>query len=322
MKALILERYGPPTQVLSLQDLDMPVPGAQDVLVRVRAAGVDPGVWHLVRGEAYVGRLVLGLPRPRRQVVGQDVAGIVEKVGSDVVRFSPGDEVFAQADGAFAEYVCVREDLLEHKPARLTFQEAAAVPLSANTALLALRDVGGLRAGQSLLIIGASGGVGTFAVQIAATYGAHVTAVCGPNATDLVRSLGAEHVIDYTTQDCPRSVRRYDLILDLAGTHPVPTLRNALTRDGTLVLCSGNGGRWFGPVGRIVVARLMSPFVTQRLRTVLAQPSGQNLATLKKLIDSGRLTPVIDRTYPLADAAEAIRHVEEGHPRGKVVITV
>ena len=254
--------------------------------------------------------------------MGQDVAGIVETVGSDVVRFSPGDEVFAQADGAFAEYVCVREELLEHKPTRLTFQEAAAVPLSANTALLALRDVAALRTGQEVLVIGASGGVGTFAVQIAATYGAHVTAVCGPNATDLVRSLGADHVIDYTTEDCTRGVRRYDLILDLASSHPVSSLRKALTRDGTLVLCSGNGGRWFGPMGRIIAAHLMSPFVPQHLRTLLAQPSGQNLVTLRKLIDSGRLTPVIDRTYPLADAAEAIRHVEMGHPRGKVVITM
>jgi NADPH:quinone reductase-like Zn-dependent oxidoreductase len=322
MRAIVLDRYGPPTQVLSLQDVDRPVPGSQEVLVRVRAAGVDPGVWHLVRGEAYVGRLVLGLRRPRRQVVGQDVAGIVEKVGSDVVRFSPGDEVFAQADGAFAEYVCVREDLLELKPAGLTFQEAAAVPLSANTALLALRDVGGLRAGQAVLVNGASGGVGAFAVQIAATYGAHVTAVCGPGAADLVRVLGADHVVDYTTEDFTRSGRRYDVILDLAGSHSVSRLRKALTSDGTLVLCSGNGGRWFGPMGRIVVARLMSPFVRQRLRTVLARPSGQNLATLKQLIDSGRLTPVIDRTFPLAQAADAIRHVEEGHPRGKVVITV
>jgi NADPH:quinone reductase-like Zn-dependent oxidoreductase len=322
MKALILDRYGPPTQVLSLQDIDRPMPDSKDVLVRVRAAGVDPGVWHLVRGEAYVGRLVLGLRRPRRQVVGQDVAGIVESVGSDVVRFVPGDEVFAQADGAFAEYVCVREDLLEHKPTGLTFHEAAAVPLSANTALLALLEVGDLRAGQSLLVNGASGGVGTFAVQIAAMYGAHVTAVCGPDATNMVRSLGAEHVIDHTTEDCTSSIGRYDLILDLAGNHTVSSLRRALTRDGTLVLCSGNGGRWFGPVGRILVARLMSPFVTQRLRTVLARPSGPNLATLRELIDAGRLRPVIDRIYPLADAAEAIRHVDEGHPRGKVVVTV
>ncbi|HEY3438594.1 MAG TPA: NAD(P)-dependent alcohol dehydrogenase [Actinotalea sp.] len=322
MKAIVLDRYGPPSEVLSLQDVDRPVPGPHDVLVRVRAAGVDPGIWHLVRGEAYVGRLVLGLRRPRRQVVGQDVAGLVEEVGSDVGGFSPGDEVFAQAGGTLAELVRVSEDLLEHKPAGLTFQEAAAVPLSANTALLALRDVGGLRAGQTVLVNGASGGVGTFAVQIAAAYGAHVTAVCGPGSDDLVRSLGAEHVVDHTAEDVTRSGKRYDLILDLAGSHSVRRLRKALTSHGTLVLCSGNGGRWFGPVGRIVVARLLSPFVKQRLRTVLAQPSRQNLATLKELIDSGRLRPVVDSTYPLAETADAIRHVEAGHPRGKVVVVV
>jgi NADPH:quinone reductase-like Zn-dependent oxidoreductase len=322
MKALILERYGPPMQVLSVQDIDRPIPGSHDVLVRVLAAGVDPGVWHLVRGEAYIGRLVLGLRQPKRQVVGQDVAGIVEEVGSDVVRFSLGDEVFAQADGTFAEYVCVNEDLLEHKPAGLTFQEAAAVPLSANTALIALRDVGRLQPGQDVLVNGASGGVGTFAVQIAVTYGAHVTAVCGPDSTDLVRALGADHVIDYTTEDFTHSGRRYDVILDLAGSHSLQGLRKALTSTGALVLCSGSGGRWLGPVGRIALANLLSPFVRQQLRTVLARPSRQNLATIKELIDAGRLRPVIDRTYALAEAPEAIRHVEEGHPRGKVVIAV
>jgi NADPH:quinone reductase-like Zn-dependent oxidoreductase len=321
MKAIVLDRYGPPDEVLSLQDVDRPVPGPHDVLVRVRAAGVDPGVWHLVRGEAYVGRLVLGLRRPRRQVVGQDVAGTVEAVGSEVVRFGPGDEVFAWADGTFAEYVCVPEDLLEHKPAGLTFEAAAAVPLSADTALLALRDVAGLQPGQSVLVNGASGGVGTFAVQIAATYGAQITAVCGPDATDLVGSLGAQHVIDHTTVDFTRSGRTYDVILDLAGSHSVARMRIALNREGTLVLCSGSGGRWFGPLGKIIAARLTSPFVKQRLQTVLARPSGPNLTTLKTLIDSGQLKPVIDKTYPLAEAAQAIRHVQEGHPRGKVVIT-
>jgi len=322
MKALVLDRYGPPSQVLSLQEVDRPVPGPRDVLVRVRAAGVDPGVWHLVRGEAYVGRLVLGLRRPRRQVVGQDVAGIVEEVGSDVRRFSPGDEVFAQAEGTFAEYVCIGEDVMEHKPSRLTLEEAAAVPLSANTALLALRDVARLQPGQAALVIGASGGVGTFAVQIAATYGAHITAVCGPSGAGLVRALGADHVIDYTTEDVVRVGTRYDVILDLAGSHSVSGLRKMLTAKGALVLCSGNGGRWFGPVGRIIVARLLSPFVRQELRTFLARPGRQNLATLKELIHSGQLRPIIDSTYPLTEAVEAIRHVEEGHPQGKVVISI
>jgi NADPH:quinone reductase-like Zn-dependent oxidoreductase len=322
MRAVVLDRYGPPNEVLTLRDVDRPTPGTREVLVRVRAAGVDPSIWHLVRGEAYVARLVLGLRRPKRQVVGRDVAGVVEQMGPGVTRFRPGDEVFGEVDGAYAEHVSVGQDALERKPAVLTFEQAAAVPLSANTALLALRDVGGVRAGRRVLINGASGGVGTFAVQLAAWLGAHVTGVCSAVNVELVISLGADQVIDHTREDFTRTGQRYDVILDLVGNHSLLALSKALTSNGTLVLCSGTGGRWLGPVGRMVAARLLSPVLRRQMCSFLARPSQENLALLCELLESGRIRPVIDRTYPLTGTAEAVQYVEQGHTRGKVVLTL
>jgi NADPH:quinone reductase-like Zn-dependent oxidoreductase len=252
------------------------------------------------------------------------MAGQVEAVGMNVTRFRPGDEVFAFVEtGSFAEYTCVSEDFLGLKPANLTFERAAAVPLAALTALQGLRDYGRIESGQRVLIIGASGGVGTFAVQIAKSFGAEVTGVCSTRNVDMVRSIGADEVIDYTQEDFTRSGQRYDLIFQLAGTHSPSDCRRALTSKGTLVLCSGDSsGRWIGPVDRIIKALVLSPFVSQRLGTFLAKRSKEDLQFLKELIEAGKVKPVIDRTYPLSEVAEAIRYLEEGHARGKVVITV
>jgi NADPH:quinone reductase-like Zn-dependent oxidoreductase len=323
MKAIVLDRYGAPGDVLELQEIDKPVVGDDDVLVRVHAAGVDPGVWHLVRGEAYIARMAFGLRKPKNKALGRDAAGTVEAVGRNVTRLQPGDEVYAEIDtGSFAEYACVSEGVLGRKPANLTFEQAAAVPLSANTALQGLRDSGNVQPGQKVLINGASGGVGTFAVQIAKSLGADVTGVCSTRNVDLIRSIGADHVYDYTQEDFTRSGQRYDLILDLIGNHSLSDCRRALTPKGTLVLSSGNGGRWLGPFGRIINALALSPFVGQRLRPLVAKRSNENLVVLTELIESGKVTPVIDRTYPLSETPEAIRYVEEGHARGKVVIAV
>jgi NADPH:quinone reductase-like Zn-dependent oxidoreductase len=322
MKAVVLDRYGPPGDVLRLQKVDKPTVGEDGVLVRVHAAGVDPGIWHLVRGEAYIARLAFGLRKPKKQVLGRDAAGTVEAVGTNVTRLRPGDEVYAEVDGAFAEYTCVPEDVLGLKPANLTFEQAAAVPLSANTALQGLRDVGRVQPGQRVLINGASGGVGTYAVQIAKSLGADVTAVCSTRNMDLVRSIGADHVIDYTRENFTRSGRHYDLILDLIGNHRLSDFRRALARHGTLVLSSGNGGRWLGPIGRIMTALVLSPFVPQKLRPLVARRNRDNLVVLKELLESGKVTPVIDRTYPLNEAPEALSYVEQGHARGKVVIAL
>jgi len=322
IEAVFLRRYGPPDDVLELCEIDRPVAGDDDVLVRVHAAGVDPGVWHLVRGKAYIARLAFGLRRPKPQIVGRDAAGTVAEVGRNVTRFVPGDQVYGEVGGAFAEYTRAPEDLLVRMPANLTFEQAAAVPLSANTALQGLRDVGKVQPGQRVLINGASGGVGTYAVQLAKSLGADVTGVCSTKNLNLVRSIGADHVIDYTQQDFTRSGQRYDLILDLIGNHSLSGFRRALTRQGTLVLSSGNGGRWLGPIGRIAIALVLSPFVPQKLRPLVARRSKENLVALTELLESGKVTPVIDRTYPLSQTPEAIGYLEGGHARGKVVITM
>jgi NADPH:quinone reductase-like Zn-dependent oxidoreductase len=324
MKAIVQDRYGS-ADVLELGDVEMPVPRDDEVLLRVHAAGVDPGVWHLMTGQPYLVRILgYGLRRPKVRVRGRDVAGRVEAVGKDVTGFRPGDEVFGICEGSFAEYACARADKLLPKPANLTFEQAAVVPISALTALQGVRDRGQVQAGQQVLVIGAAGGVGTFAVQLAKAFGAEVTGVCSTTKADLVRSIGADHVIDYTREDFADGTRRWDLILDTAGNRPLSQLRRALTPEGTLVLVGGEGGgRWLGGFERqLFSAPMRSPFVGQKLRSLSSKERKDDLQTLRELIEAGRLTPVIDRTYPLAEAPEAIRYLAQGHPRGKVGVTV
>jgi NADPH:quinone reductase-like Zn-dependent oxidoreductase len=326
VKAIVRGRYGSP-DVLELTEIDKPEPGDDEVLVRVHAASVNPADWHFLRGTPYIARLQLGLRKPKDRVLGCDVAGRVEAVGKDVTMFRPGDDVFGSPFmhglGAFAEYVCVPEDLLAPKPATLSFEEAAAVPLAASTALQGLRDHGRIEPGHKVLIIGASGGVGTFAVQIAKSFDAEVTGVCSTRNVDMVRSLGADHIIDYTKEDFTQSGQQYDLIFQLAGTRSPSECRSALTSNGTLVISSGESeGRWIGPVDRVIKALVLSALVSQKLATFTVKPNSEDLQLLKQFIEDGTLTLVIDRTYRLAQVPEAIRYLEEGHARGKVVITV
>lgn len=326
MKAIVQDRYGPP-DVLKLQEIDKPVPKANEVLVQVHAAGLHRGDWHVMTGLPYLIRVVvpdLGLRRPKVRVRGMDVAGRVEAVGSSVTRFQPGDEVFGWCDGSFAEYACAPEDNLAAKPANFTFEQAAVVvPTSAFAALQGLRDQGQVQPGQKVLIIGAAGAVGSFAVQLAKAFGAEVTGVCSTTQVDLVRSIGADDVVDYTHQDIADGTRHWDLILDTAGHRSLSQLRRALTPRGTLVIVGSEGrGRWLGGFDRSLRAPLLSRFVGQRLRMLASKPGQQDLQTLRELIEAGKLTPVIDRTYPLREAPEAVRRLAEGHPRGKLVITV
>jgi NADPH:quinone reductase-like Zn-dependent oxidoreductase len=322
LKAITYHRYGSP-DVLDFEEVDEPVAKDDEVLIRVRAASVNPRDWHFMRGLPYIMRPI-GLRIPKDGGFGSDVAGQVEAVGKAVTRFRPGDEVFAHVlSGGFAEYTCVSEDVLGRKPANLTFEQAAAVPLAALTALQGLRDHGQIQAGQKVLIIGASGGVGTFAVQLGKSFGAEVTGLCSTRNLDLVRSIGADHVIDYTKEDFTQSGQKYDLIFQLAGTRSPSDCRRALTSKGKLILSSGESdGRWIGPLDRIIKAVVLSPFVSQRLGPFEAKRSKEDLQILKELIESGKVSPVIDRTYPLSETAEAVRYLEEGHARGKVVITV
>jgi NADPH:quinone reductase-like Zn-dependent oxidoreductase len=332
MKAMTQDRYGS-ADVLTLDDIDKPAVGDDEVLIRVRAAGVGPDVWHLMTGRPYFVRLMgFGLRKPKARVVGRDVAGSVEAVGGNVTEFRPGDEVFGTCRGAFAEYACAAAGseggvggggVLAPKPANLTFEQAAAVPTSAQTALQGLRNAGALQAGQSVLIIGASGGVGTFAVQLAKVFQAHVTGVCSTAKVDLVRSLGADHVIDYTREDFADHERRYDLILDTAGRRTLSHLRRALAPRGTLVIVGGEGGgRWTGGFERQLRAVLLSPFLRQQLRALTAVDRRESLRSLKDLIEAGKVTPVISKTYQLIEAPKALSDTDEGHGRGKVVITV
>lgn len=327
MKAIVQHRYGPP-DVLRLREVDTPTPGDDEVLVRVRASSVNAYDWHAVRGDPYLARLSFGLRRPAAMVRGQDFAGQVEAVGRAVTRFSPGDEVYGEAGpagGAFAEYLCVAENLVEMKPANLSFEQAAAVPLAGTTALVCLRDAAGLRAGQHVLINGASGGVGTFAVQLAKAYGAQVTAVCRTRNVDLVRSLGADHVVDYTREDFTRTGCRYDVLLDLVGNRSLSDLRRVLTPDGSLLLSGGgvfSGGSVFGPMGLLLRGPIVARFVRHRIVAPSARAGRGHLVTLREMAESGRLTPVIDRTYRLGEVPEAIRYVETEHARAKVVVTV
>jgi NADPH:quinone reductase-like Zn-dependent oxidoreductase len=323
VKAIVYQEYGSP-DVLELQDIDKPVVKDGEVLVRVHAASVNPADWHYMRGVPYLMRPQSGLRKPKNTLLGHDIAGQVEAVGKDVTGLRPGDEVFASvAAGGFAEYTAVSGGFLVLKPANLTFEQAAAVPLAALTALQGLRDAGQVQPEQKVLIIGASGGVGTFAVQIAKSFGANVTGVCSTRNVELVRSLGADRVIDYTQGDFTQSGQKYDLVFQLAGTTSPSDLRRALTSEGTLVLSSGDSeGRWIGPVDRLVKAVMLSPFVSQKLGSFLAKPNRDDLQFVKELIEAGKVTPVIDRTYSLSEVPEAIRYLEEGHARGKVVITV
>ncbi len=323
MKAMTRDRYGS-ADVLALDDIAVPVAGDDEVLIRVRAAGVGPDVWHLLTGRPYLVRVIgFGLRRPKTRVVGWDVAGTVDVVGTGVTRFQPGDEVFGTCRGAFAEYACARADRLAPKPANLSFEQAAGVPVSGCTALRGLRDAGGIKAGQAVLIIGASGGVGTFAVQLAKLFGTHVTGVCSTPKVDLVRSIGADDVIDYTREDFADGVQRYDLILDTAGRRSLSHLRRALTPRGTLAIVGGEGGgRWIGGFDRQLRAALLSPFVAQRLRPVSSAERQEDLVFLKDVIEAGKVTPVISRTYPLEEAAKALGDADEGHGQGKAVITL
>jgi NADPH:quinone reductase-like Zn-dependent oxidoreductase len=324
MQAVVQDTYGA-ADVLELRDIDKPVVGDEDLLVRVHAAGVDPGVWHLMTGLPYLVRVMgYGLRTPKVRVRGRDVAGRVEAVGKNVTAFHPGEEVFGICEGSFAEYVRARADKLAPKPANLTFEQAAAVPISGLTALQGLRDKGTVQPGQKVLIIGAAGGVGSFAVQLAKAFGAEVTGVCSTTKVDLVRSIGADHVIDYTRDDFADGARHWDLIVDTAGRRSLSQLRRALTHRGTLVIVGGEGGgRWLGGFDRqILRAPILSPLVSQTLRPLTSKERSKDLVVLKELIEAGKLTPVIDRTYPLGEAPEAIRHLEQGHARGKTVIRV
>jgi NADPH:quinone reductase-like Zn-dependent oxidoreductase len=323
MKAIVQDVYGS-ADVLELRDIDPPVIGSDEVLLQVHAAGVEPGVWHIMTGLPYLVRVMgYGLTKPKYPVRGRDVAGRVEAVGANLTRFQPGDEVFGTCEGSFAEYAAAREDRLALKPANLTFEEAAVIPISGMTALQALRDKGQVKPGQEVLIIGAGGGVGTFAIQLAKAFGAEVTAVCSTSKIDLVTSIGADHVIDYTREDFTERSGRYDLIIDNAGNRRLSKLRRALAPDGTLVIVGGEGGgAWVGPADRIVPVMLLSPFVKQRLLSLMAMEREEDLQVLSEMAEAGKFTPALDRTYPLVEAPDAVRYVGEGHARGKVVVTI
>jgi NADPH:quinone reductase-like Zn-dependent oxidoreductase len=325
MKAVVQDRFGPP-EVLRLADVDVPEIGPEDVLVRVHAAALNPYDWHMLRGDPLVARLIpgaVGLAKPRQRVAGLDAAGRVEAVGADVRGYQAGDEVLGFCPGAFAEYARAKEGKVVPKPPGLTFEQAAAIPIAATTALRGIREVGEVQGGTRVLINGAAGGVGTYAVQIAAALGAEVTAVCSAARAELVRSLGADRVIDYGAEDFTGERARYDVILDNMGNRPLSLLRKALTPAGILVLNGGGSpGHVFGPVGGMLRAAAVNAFVGQQLRFLPTREDRAELATITALSDEGKLTPVLDRTYPLADIAEALRYVEAGHAHGKVVLAV
>jgi NADPH:quinone reductase-like Zn-dependent oxidoreductase len=329
MKAIRYYAYGSP-DVLQLQDIDVPAVGDNDVLVRVRAASVNPLDWHFMRGAPYLARAQAGLSRPRTNGLGGDMAGRVEAVGKNVTKFQPGDEVFGgrgvtlvERSAAFAEYASIHEDgMVLNKPANLTFEQAASVPVAAITALQALRDKGRIRPGHRVLINGAAGGVGTFAVQIAKALGAEVTGVCSTPNVEMVRSIGAGHVIDYTKEDFTRTGQRYDLLVDLVGNRTLTESRRVLAPKGVLAVGAPAKGLWIGPLIGILKLVLLSRVVSQTMVAFLARESQDDLAVLHELLETGKITPVIDRTYPLSEVPKAIAYLEEGHARGKVVITV
>ncbi len=322
MKAIVARSYGSP-DVLALQEVPKPAPGDDEVLIEVHAAALNAADWHMMRADPFPVRLMAGLFKPKFKIPGADVAGRVEAVGKNVTRFKPGDEVFGDlaghAWGGFAEYVCAPENLLAPKPANLSFEEAAALPMAAVTALQALRDKGGIRAGQSVLINGASGGVGTFAVQIAKSFGAEVTAVCSSRNLELARSLGADHVIDYGGEDFTKSGRHYDLILATNGYHPISAYRRALGPHGVYVMTGGANKQM---TEALFLGPWLSLFGKQKLGNAMAKPNAKDLGVVKELVEAGKVKPAIDRRYPLAQVPEAMRYLEEGHARGKIVITI
>jgi NADPH:quinone reductase-like Zn-dependent oxidoreductase len=325
MKAIVQDGYGS-ADVLELRDIDQPTIGDSEVLVRVRAAGVDRGVWHLMTGLPYFLRLIipdLGRKAPKNPVRGSDVAGVVEAIGNDVTRFKPGDEVYGIGMGSYAEYTRVLESKLAPKPSNLNFEQAAVVPISGLTALQAVRDSGKVEEGKKVLIIGASGGVGTFAVQIAKSFGAEVTGVCSPTKVDLVRSLGATHVIDYTREDFAFKYHYYDVILDTGGHSSLSHLRRALSPHGTAVIIGAEtNGKWFGGFDRSIRAMLWSPFLAQKLIAFVNSENAEDLIAITNLIEAGDITPTVDRTFSLEETAKAISYLTEGHARGKVAVTV
>lgn len=315
MKAIVQDIFGSP-DVLRLEEVDAPAVGPDDVLVRVRAASVNPADWHAMRGSPWFARPMFGMLKPKQRTPGVDLAGVVEAVGANVTDFRPGDEIFGARNGSLAELVCGGKNFIA-KPASLSFEQAGSVAIAGCTALQALRDKAGLQAGQRVLVNGAAGGVGTFAVQIAKSMGAHVTGVCSTRNVELVRSLGADEVVDYTADDFTRGGEPYDVIVDLIGNRSTSDLRRALTPKGTAVLIGGEG-RLVEMLTPLVVGR----FVSQRLVSFIAKITKEDLAELSELAEAGKLTPVVDRTYPLSEAPEAIRYLETGHARGKVVVTV
>ena len=321
MKAIVQDEYGS-ADVLRFEDVDVPIAGKDEVLLRVGAASAFIGDWHVMTGTPYAIRLVSGLRAPKQRVRGQDVAGTIEVLGDGVTGFRVGEEVFGVGVGTFAEYTTARPNRLAPKPTNLSFEEAATVPTTGLTALQGLSKVGKVRSGQNVLVIGAAGGVGSFAVQIAKAFGAHVTGVSSTSKVDLVRSIGADDVIDYTREEIVDGARRYDVIFDTAGNREVSYLRGALTPKGTLVLAGGEGGgRWLG-MGRVLQARAMSPFVGQKMTNFLERPNAEDLLVLKDLIEAGKVTPVIGARYPLSEVPTAMRELGTGHGRGKVVITI
>lgn len=322
MRAIVQDAYGA-VDVLRLAEIAEPEIAANEVLVKVRAAGMDRGTWHVMTGQPYLMRIMgFGFRRPRNRVAGLDVAGTVAAVGSDVTRFQAGDEVFGISRGSYAEYAAVREDKLADKPAGLSFEQAAVVPISGGTAIQALRG-GRIEAGQRVLIIGASGGVGTYAVQLAKALGAEVTGVCSTAKLDLVRSIGADHVVDYAREDFAGGDRRYDLILDIGGNSRLSRLRRALAPKGTLVIVGGEeGGKWTGGFGRQIRAVVLSPVVSQRLIMLASKEHHAHIEAVSPFIEAGQVVPIVDKTYPLAEVPDAMRHLEAGQARGKIVITI
>jgi len=323
MKGIAYHCYGSP-DVLKLEDIEKPVAGDDQVLVKVRAAAVNPLDFHYLHGTPYLMRLDSGIGTPKNTRLGVDFSGTIEAVGKNVTKFKPGDDVFGGRTGAFGEYVTVRADrALVPKPANMTFEQAAAVPVAAITALQALRDKGHIQAGQKVLINGASGGVGTFAVQIAKSFGAEVTGVCSTKNVDMVRKIGADHVIDYTKEDFTQSEQHYDLIVDTVGTHSLLDYKHALTAQGKLVMVGGQVDNWLiGILGSAIYAKILSPFVSQTFGMMLAELNPEDLTILGDLMQTGKVTPVIDRTYKLSEVPEALRYLEQGHARGKVIISV
>ncbi len=321
MKAIVYSNYGSP-DVLRCEEIEKPTAGDNEVLIKVRAASVNPFDWHFMRGTPYIVRIMAGLRKPKDKRLGVDVAGQVEAVGRNVTHFKPGDAVFGACRGAFAEYACSSESALVMKPDNVTFEQAASVPVAAFTALQGLRDKGHLQPGQKVLINGAAGGVGTFAVQIAKSFGADVTAVCSTRNVDMVRSLGADRVIDYTQEDFTKSGQRYDLFFDSVGNHPLSACRRVLNPKGIYIVVGGPDGRWLGPLTRLLKALVLSRFVSQKLVAFIAKPSKEDLTIMRELMEAGKVTAVIDKRYRLSEVPEAIRYLEEGHARGKVVITL